>query len=70
MLAPIAAAERRQDTSLCLTSDLTRHVEQAAIEKPVCCTCWTCFELGESVCIGYCPYLRVLLLPFVCLYCL
>ena len=70
MRPAIIAAEGRQDTALCLTGDLKRHCEQAAAEKPCCCTCKTCFELGEIVCIGYTPYLRVLILPFVCLYCL
>ena len=64
MLASISAAEYRQDTSLCLTHDLKRHVEQAASEKALCCSCRTCFELTESVFIGYCPCLRFLPLRF------
>ena len=70
MLAPIKAGERRQDSALCLTGDLARHCEQAASEQACCCKCWTCFEIGESIMVGYCPYLRPLLLPFVLLYCL
>ena len=70
MLPAIKSAERRQDSALCLTGDLVRHCEQAASEKAVCCKCWTCFEIGESIMVGYCPYLRPLLLPFILLFCL
>ena len=55
LIAPVSAAERRQDSAYCLTGDLHRHVEQAAAESPCCCSVWTFWELLESVFLGYCP---------------
>ena len=63
MLAPITSGERRQDSQLCLASDFLRHTEQAASESSFCCSCWTCWELSESLVLGYCPFFRIILLP-------
>ena len=70
LIAPVSAAERRQDAALCFTGDLKRHVEGAASESPCCCSCWTFWQLLESVFLGYCPLLRFVLLPFILLYCM